>query len=354
MNLLVLNQKLDPADSGLEVAWEWVCELSTRVASITVITHELGPVSCPPNVRVFSLGKERQWSRLRKIRAFYATLWRVTRAGRIDACFVHMVPLFAVMASPVLKMRRIPIVQWYTHASTTVTLRAALAVVDRVATASRESFSLESPKVVVTGHGIDTERFRPVVRRPAGTFHIMTVGRLSPSKKHDRLISAIGRLRERGRDVKLSIIGEPRGPGAASWMEQLLRQTDRLRVSDVVTFTGPVARSALPACYHTADLCVNLSETNSIDKAVLEAMSCGVPVITSNPAFRPLLRDEASCLLLSDSEPTTVAAAVEMMMQLDTGALDALRRLLRSKVVEHHNLTALMDRLVELFREPRG
>lgn len=354
MNLLVLNQKLDPADSGLEVAWEWVCELSTRVAKLTVITHEQGPATLPPNVRVFSLGKERQFGRARKVREFYSALFKVIREDRVDACFVHMVPLFAVMASPVLKVCGIPVVQWYTHASTTFTLRAALAVVDHVATASRESFSLPSPKVVVTGHGINTDRFRPADRPRESTFHIVTVGRLSPSKRHDRLLLAVARLCEEGTSVRLSIIGEPRGPDGVAWAERLVAETDRLQLNSVVTFTGAVSRSALPSLYSTADVCVNLSETNSIDKAVLEAMSCGVPVITSNPAFQPLLADMTTCRVLPDSQPATVAAGIAAVMRLDESALRDIRFTLRQKVVQQHNLSTLMDRLIELLGKRHG
>lgn len=351
MHLLVLNQKLDPTDSGLEVAWEWVHELALRVSRLTVITHEQGAGQLPSNVRVLSVGKEKRFGRLRKTGEFYSALLRVVRENHIDACFVHMVPLFAVMASPILKMRGIPMVQWYTHAGVTPILRAALVVVDRVATASRESFSLESPKVVVTGHGINTDRFRPLGEPKEGVFHIVSVGRLSPSKRHDRLLEAISELRSSGTSVRLSIIGEPRGPDGIQWSDQLHQQVSRAQLNDVVTFTGPVPRAELPSWYNRAGVCVNLSETNSVDKAVLEAMSCGTPVVTSNPAFRPMLDDVLPSLMLADSKAATVASALEGIMALDDRTRGFLAQTLRGKVVRDHNLQTLMDRLVELLGE---
>ncbi len=212
---------------------------------------------------------------------------------------------------------------------------------------------LESPKVVVTGHGIDTDRFRPARQPRDGAFHVMTVGRLSPSKRHDILIEAIARVRERGNSVRLSIVGEPRGSNGTGWMDRLNKQIDDLRLNDVVKLVGPVARPDLPPWYNSADVCVNLSETNSIDKAVLEAMSCGVPVITSNPAFGPVLRDIAPSLALRDSRSATVASALEMMMGMDDRTLSNLSHALREKVIREHNLGTLMDRLIELLSEPR-
>lgn len=349
MHLLVLNQKLDPTDSGLEVAWEWVHELAARVSRVTVITHEKGSAPVPSNVRVFSLGKERQFGRVRKVREFYKALFNALREDKIDACFVHMVPLFAVMASPVLKLRGIPMVQWYTHAGVTLLLRAALVMVDSVATASRESFSLRSPKVVITGHGIDTERFRPDNHHETADFHILSVGRLSPAKRHDLLLDALGELRERGKAVRLSIIGEPRGPDGVRWLNQLQEQVSRRNLTDTVTFVGPVPRQELPSWYNRADVCVNLSETNSIDKAVLEAMSCGIPVVTSNPAFREMLVDITPGLSLMDARPASIAGALEQVIAFDAATRVQLRRALRARVIRDHNLHTLMDRLVELL-----
>ncbi len=81
-------------------------------------------------------------------------------------------------------------------------------------------------------------------------------------------------------------------------------------------------------------------------------MSCGVPVVTSNPAFRSLLNDVAPHLVIPDSRPDTVATAIKAVMGLDGEALASLRDLLRAKVIEQHNLQILIDRLITLFDEP--
>jgi glycosyltransferase involved in cell wall biosynthesis len=352
MNLLVFNQKLDTSDTDLEVTFEWVNALAARVASVWVITHERGEGVLPANVHVLSIGRESGFGRPRKVLRFYAALHRVLGQVRIDACFVHMVPVFAVMAAPILKARGIPMVQWYTHSATSLTLRVAVALVDRVATASRESLSFSSPKITATGHGIDTSRFRPAARRrDGGPFQILSVGRLSPIKRHDRLLDAVAILRSSPRSVSLTVIGEPHGPGGDRWFEQLRAHVADLALAESVSFVGGVRRSDLAAWYNRADVCVNLSETNSLDKVLLEAMSCGVPVITSNPAFAPLLDDLAPRLMLPDSSPQTIADALLSLMALDAHAVERLEHALRGRVVERHDLQKLMDRLVSLMSE---
>ena len=44
--------------------------------------------------------------------------------------------------------------------------------------------------------------------------------------------------------------------------------------------------------YQSGDLFVNLSDTGSLDKAVLEAMACGLKILTSNEAFKSVLKEE--------------------------------------------------------------
>ena len=53
-------------------------------------------------------------------------------------------------------------------------------------------------------------------------------------------------------------------------------------------FVGPITYLDMPRFYHSAKLFVNASTTGSLDKTVLEALACAVPVRTSNEAFHDL------------------------------------------------------------------
>src|SRR3989338_2848671 len=56
-----------------------------------------------------------------------------------------------------------------------------------------------------------------------------------------------------------------------------------------VYFCGPIPYPRIQDFYHSGDIFINLSETGSVDKAMLEAMSCGLLALTSNEAFRDIL-----------------------------------------------------------------
>lgn len=349
MNLLILNSKVDRSDSGLEVASEWIEALASRVARVSVITNEAGDVSVPANVDVSSLGLEHGLSRPRRVARFYRHLRRILLETRPDACFVHMVPQFAVLAGPLLMHRRVPIVQWYTHRSAPWSLRVSHRLVDRVVSASRESFALKSSKLLVTGHGIDTARFHPA-QLPGETppYRVLTAGRLSPSKRIEVLIDAVAELRKEGLDCRLDVVGEGRDDAGRAYARRLVEHAGKLGLGGAVTFQGPVARRDIPRWYQRAHMFVNLSDTDSIDKAVLEAMACAVPVLTSNTAFRPLLSAMPELQLPKGNAPA-VAAAIRRLATSPAREREALGLRLRELVRTNHDLDRLADRLVALF-----
>ena len=61
---------------------------------------------------------------------------------------------------------------------------------------------------------------------------------------------------------------------------------------------------------------INMSNTGSIDKAVLEAMACGIPVITANEAFEPILARWGNQLLTPMNAPDVLAERMEQVRYL--------------------------------------
>src|SRR5690554_4141258 len=125
IRLLLFNLLTDADDSNLGFTTQWINGLAERCAAIDVVTMGMGRVDVADNVRVYSVGKERGYSAARRVIEFYRVVLPLLWRYRYTHCFAHMMPLFAVMGAPFLKMRRIPIVLWYAHKSTTFKLRLA-------------------------------------------------------------------------------------------------------------------------------------------------------------------------------------------------------------------------------------
>jgi glycosyltransferase involved in cell wall biosynthesis len=342
--LLLFNLVTDADDPILGFTTVWINALARRCQQIDVLTMQAGRLELAPNVRVYSVGKERGYGDASRTLEFYRILGDLLRRNRYDACFAHMQPLFAVMAAPLLKLYRIPITLWYAHKSVTTKLKLAEKLVDHIVTASPESFRLHSEKIIVTGHGIDTEMFSPDDSPHIQPFTILSVSRIAPIKKVEVLIEAARLLKQQGQNFRLRIVGGADSQHMA-YEKQLRDQTEGL--TEVVEFLGSVPYHQIVPIYRAADMMVNLSNTGSIDKAVLEAMSCGLPVITANEAFTPILQKWGDDLLVAPDSPEMLT---EKLANLALRSPEQRRELgceLREIVARDHSLEKLVGKLVD-------
>jgi glycosyltransferase involved in cell wall biosynthesis len=203
--------------------------------------------------------------------------------------------------------------------------RADLVLADSAHTRSDliELFSVPHDRVRVIYPGVDA-RFGPqpepdenarlreryaIGDRP----YVLSVGTLQPRKNYVRLIQAFARSRAaKERDVRLLIAG---GRG---WLyEGILAEAEK---HDSVRLLGFVEDLDLPALYRAAALFVLPSLYEGFGLPVLEAMACGVPVVSSSSSSLPEVAGDAALLV----EPLDVGALAEAI----TWALedDDLRR----------------------------
>ncbi|MBN8593935.1 MAG: glycosyltransferase family 4 protein [Anaerolineae bacterium] len=344
--LLLFNLATDADDPILGFTTAWINALASRMDAIDVVTMRVGRLAVGANVRVYSVGRELGYSEARRFIAFYRILWRLLRANHYDACFAHMQPLFAILGAPLLKLYRVPITLWFAHGAVTRRLRLAERLVDHVVTASAESFRIPSPKTHIIGHGIDTDQFAiPFTRenQERTRFTLVSVGRLNPVKRPDVLIDAVGLLRQREINVHLRFIGDVTN---GAYLELLRERVTQAGLDDAIEFAGPLGFEQIAGAYHQADVMVSASQTGSIDKVILEAMACGLPAITSNEAFVPVLKPWEPLLLMPPDDPAALAERVASLMALSSAERDALGRELRALVVRDYGIHQMIDRLM--------
>lgn len=342
--LLWFNLKTDADDDVLGFTSDWINTFAGRFDRILVVTMESGTIRVAPNVEVFSLGKEKGYSEARRLIRFYRLVGSLLTRHRIDGCFAHMTPLFAVLAFPLLWLRRVPLTLWYAHKSVTPMLRLAEKLVDRVVTPSPESFRIPSRKVRVVGHGINTSRFTVTARgRREPSFQVVSVGRLSRIKQVDVVIRAFAQAAESapGADMRLVLVGGPASVSDERYVGTLRELVDQLNLGDRVHFSGNIPYARVAQYYETASCFVNLSNTGSVDKAVLEAMCCGVPVITSNEAFAGILRDVEPGLCYVMGQVKSVADALQTLAAMPSADRSSLGLRLRELAVRDHGLERL-------------
>lgn len=336
MRLLIVTQTLDKDDPAYFGFFHgWVAEFAAHCERVIVICLREGAHTLPNNVCVYSLGKESGRPFLGSATyamRFVRLAWRLRRD--YDSVFVHMNPEYLILMGWFWRLQGKTSVLWYLHKSVDLKLRIGVLFANRVATASKESFRLQSNKVAIVGHGIDSA-FALVKRNKSDHLRIFTWGRLSPSKHIEQMIAAVQTLNNEGVVAELVIVGAPARPADQAYEQELQRMA--AKKPGQVVFTGGVPHREIPALLAQADVSLNLSVTGSMDKAVLESLTAGVPAVTSNPAFAEMLRPYG--LFVDDESPHHLAAVLSRAAKTN---ITPLRDLVRRE----YSLSALIPRII--------
>lgn len=129
--------------------------------------------------------------------------------------------------------------------------------------------------------GVDTGRFHPDparrAARPADRFEVVTVARLTHNKGHRFFLRAMAELRDEGINIHYRIAGD--GPERP----QIETEISNLNLSDHVTLLGPVDEAVVLELLQSSDALAltSIRKGEAAPVAVMEAMSCGLPVICS-------------------------------------------------------------------------
>ena len=355
MRLLWFNLATDIDDPILGFATRWIEAMAKRVEFIHVITMRAGRYELPENVRVYSVGKEKGYSEARRVVEFYWYLFRILREDQIDACFSHMIPIFTVLAAPILKIRPIPIVTWFAHPSLTWTLKFAHHLSDRMVASLETAYPYKKDKLVVIGQAIDTDLFSPDGTLPEEPPMILCVGRLSPVKDHPTLLRATAILRRTLRKpFRVVILGGPLSESDRTYVRQLENMVEELGLKDFVEFVPLVPQQELPKLYRRCTVHVNLTPTGSGDKVALEAMACGRPCLVANEGFREALGWDANQLLFRHGSADDLANRLETTLTMSFPEREAMGIYLREQVIQMHSLQRLIDKLLNLMDDIRN
>ena len=343
--LLLFNLATDEKDPILGFTVDWIRALAARVPNVDVITMRSGPTDLPENVRVYSIGKERGWTEARRLVEFYRRLALLLHEQTYDACFAHMQERFALLAAPLLKLKHIPVTLWYVHPHTPLALRAATRTVDRVITASSSSCRVRTSKLIVTGHGIDTDRYVPAFS-DRSRFRAVAVGRVTPIKRLDLLVDAVARVQSRrAQALEVRLIG-PTDSADIKYEAALRRRVSEMGIASQVNFVGPLGTEELIAEYQAADVIVSVTRAGSFDKSAIEGMSCGLPLLTMNPDFAPQLLAAGMPGLIEDGNAEALGQAIGRLADVPVGERRRWGLALRAEMVRAHSLQRLADLLV--------
>jgi glycosyltransferase involved in cell wall biosynthesis len=200
-----------------------------------------------------------------------------------------------------------------------------IAVSENIADELERFYEIPREKIRVVHNGVDVNVFKPVneeVKRNArkkvglrGEPIILYVGHLSPRKGLQYLLEAVPRVVKEFPEALFVIVGgTPEFVEERDYRQIWIEQASKLGVSRNVFFAGEVRHKDTLDYYSSADVFVFPTLYEGLAKALLEAMACGLPIVTTIVGGNPdvILHEENGILI----EPGKTNMLADMLVRL--------------------------------------
>lgn len=172
---------------------------------------------------------------------------------------------------------------------------------------------------------------------------VIAVGRLDYQKGFDRLIQAWQLVRHTGKftDWKLDIFGQ------GEWREMLQQMIDKAELQDSVRLNRPTKQ--IGEEYVKSDMLVMSSNYEGFPMVMIEAMACGLPVVSFDYKCGPkdIIQPGINGLLVPNGDIQALADA--MMKVMEDEAYRKMLSLNARKVVDTYSEQAVMSQWIRLF-----
>lgn len=154
---------------------------------------------------------------------------------------------------------------------------------------------------------------------------ILSVARLVPLKNYPYVLQALRAMKKNKADFVYLIVGE--GPER----EKLQNLIDAYDLKDNVRLIGPVINNDLLSYYNAADIFILASSYESFGIVLLEAMSCGLPVIATDVGgMRQIVKPDYNGFLVQLNHPQSFAQTINKVLTNDTLRYDLSKNAISS------------------------
>jgi len=160
----------------------------------------------------------------------------------------------------------------------------------------------------VIPNGVDLDRFSPAdYAKSSDVLRLLTVGRLSFTKRTEILIDAVEILHKEGCKVHFTVVG-------GGQFEQKLKQLVAERnLGDIIEITGRIEAEKMPQVYRQNDIFISASMQEGMSNAMLEAMASGLPIVTTRcEGVEELIVDNG--IVVESPSGTDIATAIKKLI----------------------------------------
>lgn len=206
-------------------------------------------------------------------------------------------------------------------------------------------FGADPERAWVIRPAVDTGFFHPPDSRPeAPPFEIVMVGALMWRKGYEFALAAVRLLKESGELFRLTIVGQ--GPDEAR-IEQAVKDFD---LSAEVRLLNGLSPPGVRHLLHRSHVFLHTSLSEGISNAVVEAMACGLPVVTSEAGgMREAVTDGAQGFVIPLRDPQAAACRLKQIFR-SPDLRRTLGRNARKKATAEFELNYQGARFIELYQ----
>lgn len=199
--------------------------------------------------------------------------------------------------------------------------------------------------VLIKGSGVDTARFAPQPAEPPGPPLVVLPARLVIDKGVREFIEAARLLRQRHIVARMALIG-PVDPDAqyAISAEELQRSVDE----GLIEWWGH--QRDMAAVYAQAHVVCLPSWNEGLPKSLIEASSCGLPIVTTDvPGCREIARHDLNALLVPPRAPEALADALAVVLT-DPALRARLGAAGRARVLAEFSVEQVIAETLAIYR----
>lgn len=147
-------------------------------------------------------------------------------------------------------------------------------------------------------------------------------------------------------DAHLTMIGPDKGDGSLQATQQLI---EKYRVQKQVTIVPGVPKNQVPGWLMQADVFINTTNVDNTPISVMEALACGLCIVSTNVGGLPyLLQNNEDALLVSPDASQAMADAIVRLLT-EPGLAEKLSGNARYKV-ENFDWSVILPQWIELFK----
>lgn len=194
-------------------------------------------------------------------------------------------------------------------------------------------------KVTVIPNYIDTDQFQMKPTRDSGDFRFLFVGGLESHKGILELVKAFHMADIA--DASLHIIG------SGALKEEIDIYLNKNKLDKIIYMHGEVPNDSLPGIYNQSHVYVSVSEYETFGVTILEALSCGLPVLfTSSGGSDELVKDFAGLKV----EERTIEGIAEGLQKIKEQFDSFDRQKIRDHVMNNYGSQKIVDALLNEYK----